>query len=86
MITSTFINLFYNLVNKLVGLLPDISLTSSFSDAIITASSYISAINNFIPSVVLAILAVVTIDIAFETGYLAFKIVYWIIKRFPTQS
>lgn len=86
MITSAFLTIIINAVNYLVAKLPDISISSSFVSSMTTASQYISGVYSFIPNITTAVLAIIAIDIVFESSYLLFKAVYWIIRRFPTQS
>jgi hypothetical protein len=86
MITSAFLSLFYAAVNKLTDFLPAVSDTSAFGGAITTGSSYISAIHNFLPLITATLLAIIVVDVLFESSYLVFKVVYWVIRRFPTQS
>lgn len=86
MITSAFLSLFFVAVSGLIGLLPSVSTTSSFGTAITTGSSYISAIHSFMPLITTTLLAIIAFDVLFEGSYLLFKVVYWIIRRFPTQS
>lgn len=86
MITSAFLNIFFTTISYLIGLLPSISTSSSFVSAISTGSSYISGVYAFIPLITTSILAIIAFDIIFESGYLLFKVIYWVIRRFPTQS
>lgn len=86
MITSQFIVLFFILISGLINQLPTASTTSGIGLAITTASSYISAVYSFLPAITVTILAVLAFDLVFETAYIFYKIIYWIIRRFPTQS
>jgi len=86
MITSAFLNAFFGAVSYLVGKLPDVSTTSNFGSAIATASGYISGVHSFLPLITISVLAILAFDLLFEGGYLLFKVIYWVIRRFPTQS
>jgi len=86
MITSAFLNIIFDALSYLVGFLPDVSLNNSFTTAITTASGYLTALHNLLPYTVVVILAIIAFDVAFETGYLLYKVIYWVIRRFPTQS
>jgi len=86
MITSAFLNIFYIVLGALIGLLPDISTTSAFSTAITTGSSYLATLYSFLPLIISTLLAIIVFDLLFETGYMIFKVVYWVIRRLPTQS
>lgn len=86
MITSAFLNIIFVAISFLIGKLPDVAMNNNFTTAITTASGSISAVHSFIPYTVVAILAIIAFDIAFEAGYLLFKVIYWVIRRFPTQS
>jgi hypothetical protein len=86
MITSAFLSLFFKVVEKAISFLPPVSNTSAFGNAISLGSSYISAIHSFLPLITTTLLAIIVVDVLFESSYLLFKIIYWIIRRFPTQS
>jgi hypothetical protein len=86
MITSVFFNLIFSAVSFLVNKLPDVSMNSNFTVAISTASTYITAIYNLFPYIITAVLAIIAFDLLFEGAYLLFKVIYWVIRRFPTQS
>jgi len=86
MITSVFFNLIFSAVSFLVNKLPDVSMNSNFTVAISTASTYITAIYNLFPYIITAVLAIIAFDLVFEGAYLLFKVIYWVIRRFPTQS
>jgi len=86
MITSAILNIIFLVLGYLIGLLPDITIDSNFTTAIMTASSYLSTLYSFLPFIVSTILAIIVFDLLFESGYMIFKVVYWVIRRFPTQS
>ena len=65
-------------------LLSDVSLPSTFTDTIATASGYISSVNEFIPvdtmiSVLLAMLAI-------EVIVLSYKLIMWVLTKIPGVS
>ena len=86
MITSAFLNIIFDALSYLVGFLPDVALNNSFTTAITTASGYLTALHNLLPYTVVVILAIIAFDVTFEAGYLLYKVIYWVIRRFPTQS
>jgi len=86
MITSAFLNIIFSAVSFLINKLPDVSMNSNFTTAISTASTYITAIHNIFPYIITAVLAIIAFDLIFEGAYLLFKVIYWVIRRFPTQS
>ena len=86
MIVSLFLNIIFGSLNYIVSFLPTVSDTGAFSTAITTASHYVSAVYAFIPTITTTLLAIIAFDIVFETAYLLYKVVYWVIRRFPTQS
>ena len=86
MITSAFLNIFFSVISYLLGLLPAVSVSSGFASSIATASTYISGVYAFIPLISTTILAIIAFDIIFESSYLLYKVIYWVIRRFPTQS
>jgi hypothetical protein len=84
MILNLIIYILVGILSFLLGLLPDIVDTTGFAGAIATISEYLSSLSQILP--IGTIIAIIVIDLTFETGYLAYKIIYWIIRRFPTQS
>ena len=87
MIVTLFLNVIYYAVYPLVFLiaqLSDVSLTSAIGTAVTTASGYLAGLNVFIP--VATILSILQAFIVYELAYFTFKLIYWIIKRIPTQS
>jgi len=64
--------------------LPDVTTNSAFVDAVSTASGYISGMSMIVPTG--TILLILGFSLFFEGGYLTFKVIYWVIRRFPTQS
>lgn len=86
MITSAFFNAIFGAVQFLINKLPDITTNSGIGSSIATASTYVSGVYQFIPLISTTILAIIVFDIIFESGYLLYKVIYWVIRRFPTQS
>lgn len=86
MIVTLFLNIIFGVLSYLVSLLPTVTDGGTFTSAITTASGYISAVYAFIPVITITLLAILSFDILFESGYLFYKVVYWVIRRFPTQS
>lgn len=86
MITSVFLSIIISAVTFLVNKLPEITATPTFTTAITTGSGYLSAISGVIPVIVFTLLTIISFDLLFEGGYLFYKIIYWVIRRLPTQS
>jgi hypothetical protein len=86
MITTLILNIIFLSLTALVSLLPTVVDSGTFTTAITTASGYISAVYAFIPVITATLLAILAFDIIFETSYLLYKVIYWVIRRFPTQS
>ena len=86
MITSAFLNIFYYIITVMIGWLPNVTAPSSFNVGLSTASGYISALYSFIPYITTSILAIIVFDLIFEGSYFLYKVIYWVIRRFPTQS
>lgn len=84
MIISAFIILIFNTLNGLFSLLPNVSTANPFISSVATASGYLYGLNGILP--VDTILLILAFYVAFESFYLLFKVIYWIIRRFPTQS
>jgi len=85
MITTILLYIFLTILKGLLlpfTLLADASLPDAFSNAMIIASTYLSAFNDFIPiSILLTILGLVLIIEVFING---FKLINWAIKKIPT--
>ena len=86
MITSALLNAIFGAVSFLINKLPAIATNSGIGSSVITASQYISGVYAFIPLICTTILAIIAFDIIFESSYLLYKVIYWVIRRFPTQS
>lgn len=87
MIIKLFINTIYALIYLItspIRLLPDVSLPEGFISAISNANGLLATINSVVP--VDTILTLLQISLIIETAYLSYKMIMWIIKRFPTQS
>lgn len=87
MITTLFLYIIYAFVFAITSpfrLLSDVAANSDVAAAIATASTYIKALDTFIPTATLfAVFATVLVVEGYIFGY---KGVMWIIKRLPTQS
>lgn len=86
MIVSFFLNIIFGTLSYLVSFLPTVADSGTFTSAITTASQYVSAVYAVLPSITVALLGILTFDVAFETAYILYKVIYWVIRRFPTQS
>jgi hypothetical protein len=86
MITSAFLNIFYSVISFMISGLPTVSTNSNIVTTVTTANTYISAVYAFIPLITITLLAIITFDIIFEASYFLYKVIYWVIRRFPTQS
>ena len=75
---------FVFLVTYPLRLLSDVVMPTQFSSAVTTANSYLSTANGIFP--VDTLIQVVGIFLLIETGVILYKLIMWIIKRFPTQS
>jgi hypothetical protein len=84
MIVSALMLLIFNKVNGILSALPSVSTSNPFLASVATASGYLTGLNWIIP--VDTIIAILLFYVSFEAFYLLFKVVYWIIRRFPTQS
>jgi hypothetical protein len=87
MIITIFLTVIFAIlwpIVQLIALLPDVSNISTIGTAITTASQYLTGLNSFLP--VTTLLAIFSAFLIYETAYFSFKIIYWVIKRIPTQS
>lgn len=74
----------FTILNGLIGLLPNVPIQSTFVTSVNTASGYVSSMNFVVP--IDTIISILLFSIGFEVAYLLYKVIYWVIKRFPTQS
>ena len=87
MITTGILYLIYLAVLALTSplrLLNDVSLSSSLTDAITTASGYISSVNEFIP--VDTLLSVLSAILVIEVAVLSYKLIMWVLTKIPGVS
>lgn len=87
MITTGIINALYAIVyiiSSPLRLLSDVVIPVAFNNAIATVSGYLKALDTILP--IDTILTLLGISVGIEVAYLIYKLVMWVIKRFPTQS
>jgi len=87
MILTALINTIFGviyLVTSPLRLLPNVTLSSGFSVAMQTVGGYLSSLNDILP--VDTILTLLGVYLTIELAYLSYKLIMWLIKRFPTQS
>jgi len=87
MITTGIINALYAivyLISSPLRLLNDVVMPVSFSNAMQTVSGYLKALDTILP--IDTVLTLLYISVGIEIAYLTYKLVMWVIKRFPTQS
>ena len=87
MIVSIFLQIIYSIlwvITSPLRALDDVVLSSGFSGSISTAGHYISGFNNIIP--LDTVLVLLGLYVGIELAYMGYKLIMWLIKRFPTQS
>jgi hypothetical protein len=87
MVVDIIINAVYGLLTLIIWpitQLADVSLPSGVASAFTTARSYLQAIDILMPYATL--LTIIGLVVAIELAILTYKLIYWIIKRIPTQS
>lgn len=87
MISDIFLYTIYGLIFIItlpLRLTADVSLNSSITQAIGTATTYLAPVSTFLP--ILTILLIIGLEIGIEIGIFSYKVMMWVIKRFPTQS
>lgn len=85
MITTLLLYILLSILKFLIlpfTLLADASLPDAFTNAMITASTYISAFNDFLP--VATLLTILGLVLTIEVFINGFKLVNWAIKKIPT--
>lgn len=76
----------FDILNYFLGMLPSVATNGGIATAIGVANGLISLLYSLFPLIILTLLGILVFDVVFETGYLLFKAIYWVIRRFPTQS
>ena len=87
MITNGIIYAFYGLIwiiSAPLRLLDNVVMPDNFNTAMANAGGYLKSVNSFLP--VDTLLNILAIFVSIEVSYFAYKLIMWIIKRFPTQS
>jgi len=87
MIITLFLDALYALlwlVTSPLRLLPDVTVESGFSTAIAEVIHRLSTVSPFFPLTTL--LDVIYTILAVEVVIFAYKLLMWLIRRFPTQS
>jgi len=87
MITSALLKLIYYILLALISpfaLLPDVSLSSSLTSSITTASGYISSFTAFFP--VSTALQVFAAMLVIELATLTYKLIMWVLTKIPGIS
>lgn len=87
MIGTTLLYIIYGFIYVVtlpLRLLPDVSLSSEISDSIYTVAGYINSLEPFVP--VSELYSIFLFLVGFNAFILAYKLIMWTIKRFPTQS
>lgn len=72
---------FLSIVASPLLLLPDVSLPSQFTTALSSASTYISALNTYLP--ISDILTLLFLVIAYELAYATYKLIKWGYNKIP---
>jgi len=87
MITTGIINAFYGIVfiiSSPLRLLDNVVMPDAFNASMATVSGYLRALDTILP--IDTILTLLFISVGIEVAYLSYKLVMWIVRRFPTQS
>lgn len=84
MIVSALLYVVFRTLAGALQWLPDVTESNPLVSGTVTSSHYISSMAQVIPVTPLTIgLAFL---FSFEVAYIGFKVVYWVIRRIPTQS
>jgi hypothetical protein len=87
MVVDIFINFIYSVLTTILSPilnLSDASLPADVSNAFVNMRGFLNATDFVLPYSTL--MAVIVLILAIEAGILVYKVVYWLIKRIPTQS
>jgi hypothetical protein len=87
MVSNIFLDFIYSVVSTIlspISDLADVSLPGSIASGFTNARGFLHAIDFVVPYTTL--LGVIGFLIGIEVAILTYKVVYWLIKRIPTQS
>lgn len=87
MVIDVIINFIYSVLTTILSPilnLPDVSLPADITNAFVNMRSFLDATDFVIPYA--TITAIISLMVAIEAGIMAYKVIYWLIKRIPTQS
>lgn len=87
MITSALLYIAYAfvfVVTSPLRLLPDASLPAGVASTIATVNGYITSISPIFP--VSTLLSILVAVLGIETFIFTWKVLNWVLRRFPTQS
>jgi len=87
MVIDVIINFIYSVLTTILSSilnLPDVALPADMTNAFINMRSFLDATDFVIPYATFT--AIIASMIAIEAGIMAYKVIYWLIKRIPTQS
>ena len=84
MIISAFMLLIFDTINIVLTGIPSVSTANPFITSVSVAAGYMNGLNAILP--IDTIITILGFYVVFEAAYLLFKVVYWVIRRFPTQS
>lgn len=88
MILDIILNIMYLVVLALtypIRTLADVSLSSTMAENLRVSLSYMDGLDAFAP-IYSAIVPIFLLFLAFETGFFAYKIIMWTLRRLPFQS
>jgi hypothetical protein len=83
---NAFLSIIYIIAASIFTHLPNISSTSFVGTAIINTKGALATVSKVLPHFTTALLIVLAFDLTFEFGYFTFKVLYWGLRRLPTQS
>ena len=84
MIITALLNTIFVFLNFLLtplSSMADVVLNSSFASSLSTASGYYHSLNGILP--VDTMIEILGVSLAFEGGYLIFKLIMWVIAKIP---
>jgi len=87
MIVDMLLFIVYNVVlaiTKALSVFNDVQPIQTIVDAVSWANSFLSPVSNILPTG--TILAIFSISVTFELGYLTYKGINWLIRKIPAIS
>jgi len=86
MLLNAFLSFIFDIIINLLNRMTDVTTTSMFVSGTVNATHGMALIAHIMPLTVDGLIVILLAFVAIEVAYWGYKVVYWLIKRIPTQS